>query len=151
METVRLTEFPMPVEGLVVGQSPAPGTKVPGTDQQPGLRGDDRPRTRLRPPGRDPRRVAAPRDQEHVPPDPAEGRLLPQPQRGLAARPRSHPLTLTRPATRRAAGTVPPENPAASRASGTTNDTAGANGPGRQGEVDLPNSSQNSGRPHPRN
>src|ERR1017187_8951300 len=28
METVRLTEFPMPVEGLVVGQSPAPGTKV---------------------------------------------------------------------------------------------------------------------------
>jgi curved DNA-binding protein CbpA len=28
METVRLTEFPMPVEGLVVGQSPAPGTKM---------------------------------------------------------------------------------------------------------------------------
>jgi hypothetical protein len=28
METVRLTEFPMPVEGLIVGQSPSPGTKV---------------------------------------------------------------------------------------------------------------------------
>jgi beta-lactam-binding protein with PASTA domain len=28
IETVRLTESPMPVEGLVVGQSPSPGTKV---------------------------------------------------------------------------------------------------------------------------
>jgi hypothetical protein len=29
VSTVRLTENPMPVEGLVVGQSPAPGTTVP--------------------------------------------------------------------------------------------------------------------------
>ena len=30
ISTVRMTENPMPVEGLVVGQSPAPGQTVPG-------------------------------------------------------------------------------------------------------------------------
>jgi integrase len=75
----------------------------------------------------------------------------PGPLGGLAARARGHPPPLAPTDPQRTTGPVPPANPAASRASGTTNDTAGANGTGRQGEDDLRNSSQNSGRPHPRN
>jgi hypothetical protein len=109
---------------------------------------------------RDPRRAApGPRGARHA--RPLRPRLRPDARRsegrppgplgGLPARPRRHPLTLTRPATRRVAGQVPAANPAASRPDDTTNDTRGANGTGRQGEDDLPNSSQNGGRPHPRN
>jgi hypothetical protein len=83
----------------------------------------------------------------------------PGPVGRIPQRPRGHQPALARATTRRVASTAARRNSRISRADGTTNDASAAPGTGRQGdretgrqgEVDLPNSSPISERPHPAN
>ena len=67
----------------------------------------------------------------------------------LPPRPRRHPPALAAPATRRTPRRAPPNTPPSPR-SDTTTHQAPHNDPGRQGEDDLPNSSQPARKPRPK-
>ncbi len=100
--------------------------------------GDPR-RAATRPPGaRDARPVRPRLASDARRPD----RRSPSPMGRIPQRPRGYLPALTRAATRRTTGTAARRDQGISRASDTRKDAPTAAGTGRQGEVDLPNSSQ---------